>query len=111
MSRESCGNPRKLHFSTNQQKKREAGQRKVGSGGQELSNHTVIAFDVDLQAIRAEIISMARLVEQQIAGAAAALVNRDAEIAGSVIAMDVRVNEMLHEIETTVVEIVARRQP
>jgi len=76
-----------------------------------LSNHTVIAFDVDLQAIRAEIISMAQLVEQQIAGAAAALVNRDAEIAGSVIAMDVRVNEMLHEIETKVVETVARRQP
>jgi phosphate transport system protein len=76
-----------------------------------LSKHTVLAFDADLQAIRAEVFAMARLVEQQIARSATALVNRDLQTSASVVAADATIDKKLHDLETRIVETIARRQP
>src|SRR6266540_3437713 len=82
------------------------------SGGQlPMWSHTAGAFDADLETIRSRIFAMGGLVEQQIADAGTALIKRDAEIARSVIAIDAEVDLVLREVETRVVETIARRQP
>jgi phosphate transport system protein len=76
-----------------------------------LADHTVVAFDHDLDLIRDQIAVLGRLVEQQVADAAAALMARDTAIARTVIATDHDVRAILHAAETRMVETVARRQP
>jgi phosphate transport system protein len=74
-------------------------------------DHTAKAFDTDLQEIMRKVAEMGGLAERQIADAARALVERDAELAEHVIATDPTIDAMQHEIEEKAILTIARRQP
>lgn len=68
-------------------------------------------FDGELAALKARILHMGALVETQIASAMKALVERDAELAGRVIATDHQVNAYDVEIDEECIRLLALRQP
>jgi len=76
-----------------------------------MTEHTIRAFDTDLQDISRGVAEMGGLVEQQIADAVRALVERDSELAERVIARDLAIDALQHEIEEKAVLTIARRQP
>ncbi len=75
------------------------------------TEHTTKAFDTDLQDIARQVAEMGGLVEQQIADAVRALVERDVELAERVIAKDPTIDALQHGIEEKAVLTIARRQP
>ena len=74
-------------------------------------DHTTKAFDADLQEISRKVAEMGGLAERQIADAARALVERDADLAERVIATDPTIDAMQHDIEEKSILTIARRQP
>jgi phosphate transport system protein len=76
-----------------------------------MVDHTIRAFDTDLQQLAGKIAEMGRLDGEQIADAITALVKRDTARAERVIATDERVDELQREIEEKAVATIARRQP
>jgi phosphate transport system protein len=74
-------------------------------------DHTARAFDTDLQEIARKVAEMGGLVEKQIADAARALLERDAELGEQVIATDPTIDAMQHDIEEKAILTIARRQP
>ena len=76
-----------------------------------MVDHTIRAFDADLQQLAGKIAEMGRLDGEQISDAIAALVKRDTALAERVIATDHRVDELQREIEEKAVATIARRQP
>ena len=76
-----------------------------------MVDHTIRAFDTDLQQLAGKIAEMGRLDGEQIADAITALVKRDTARAERVIATDDRVDELQREIEEKAVATIARRQP
>jgi phosphate transport system protein len=76
-----------------------------------MVDHTIRAFDADLQQLAGKIAEMGRLDSEQIADAIAALVKRDTALAERVIATDDRVDELQRETEEKAVATIARRQP
>jgi phosphate transport system protein len=74
-------------------------------------DHTAKAFDTDLQDITRKVAEMGGLVEQQIADAVQALIDRDLEMGERVIAMDPQVDALQREIEEKSILTIARRQP
>ncbi|HEY1594676.1 MAG TPA: phosphate signaling complex protein PhoU, partial [Thermoleophilaceae bacterium] len=74
-------------------------------------DHTAKAFDTDLQDITRKVAEMGGLVEQQIADAIQALVDRDLEMGERVIAIDPQVDGLQREIEEKAILTIARRQP
>ena len=76
-----------------------------------MVDHTIRAFDADLQQLAGKIAEMGRLDSEQIADAIAALVKRDTALAERVIATDDRVDELQRETEYKAVATIARRQP
>jgi phosphate transport system protein len=75
------------------------------------TDHTTKAFDSDLQEIMRKVAEMGGLAEKQIADAVQALLERDAELAGHVIATDPTVDAMQQDIEEKAILTIARRQP
>ena len=75
------------------------------------NEHTSKQFDAELEAVRARVLQMGGLVENQIRLAVEALTNGDVELMNRVIADDHRVNAMEVEIDETCSQIIARRQP
>jgi phosphate transport system protein len=73
--------------------------------------HTVQAFDSDLQEIARKIAAMGGLAEKQITDAIRALIDRDTELAEQVIAADSAIDALQHEIEQQAILILTRRQP
>jgi phosphate transport system protein len=76
-----------------------------------MVDHTIRAFDADLQQLASKIAEMGRLDGEQIADAITALLKRDTALAERVIATDDRVDELQREIEEKAVTTIARRQP
>jgi phosphate transport system protein len=76
-----------------------------------MPEHTIRAFDADLQDISRAVAEMGGFVEQQIADAVRALVDRDSELAERVIAKDPTIDTLQHDIEEKAVLTIARRQP
>ncbi len=76
-----------------------------------MVDHTIRAFDTDLQELAAKIAEMGRLDGEQFADAIAALVRRDTALAERVVATDDRVDDLQREIEEKAVATIARRQP
>ena len=76
-----------------------------------MVDHTIRAFDADLQQLAGKIAEMGRLDSEQIADAIAALVKRDTALAERVIATDDRVDELQRKTEEKAVATIARRQP
>jgi len=76
-----------------------------------MSEHTSKQYDAELESVRAKVLQMGGLVEQQIAQALEALVNADVKMAEEVIANDHRVNALEVSIDEDCSHIIARRQP
>ncbi len=73
--------------------------------------HTIKQFDVELEAVRAKVLEMGGLVEEQIEKAVEALHEADLALADHVIAEDHHVNALEVSIDENCTYIIARRQP
>ena len=76
-----------------------------------MTEHTVKAFDDDINALRALIAEMGGLTEDAIDNAMRALTTRDIALAKSVVAGDARIDELDAQIERLVVQTIALRAP
>ena len=76
-----------------------------------MIEHTIRAFDADLQELARKIAEMGRRDDEQIATAIEALVKRDNALAERTIAADDRIDALQREIEEKVITTIARRQP
>src|SRR5262249_17118933 len=76
-----------------------------------MSEHTIKAFDVDLQEISRKVAEMGGLAEKQIADSIVALAKRDMMLAQRVIATDPAIDALQREIEEKSILTIARRQP
>jgi len=75
------------------------------------TEHIFKQFDMDLESIRANVLKMGGLVEEQITNAVEALTTGNMKLAEQVIENDLRVNAMEVEIDEDCSHIIARRQP
>lgn len=75
------------------------------------TEHTSKQFDAELEEVRAQVLRMGGLVENQIRLAVESLANSDVALMNRVIADDHRVNAMEVEIDENCNRIIARRQP
>jgi phosphate transport system protein len=76
-----------------------------------LTEHTLKAFDADLQELSRMIAEMGGLAEREICDAIDALNRHDAVLAQSIIAEDSKVDLLQREIEEKAILTIARRQP
>lgn len=76
-----------------------------------MIEHTMKAFDADLQDLGRMVAEMGGLAEQQISDAIDALDRRDTMIAQQVITGDLPIDTLQREIEEKVILTIARRQP
>lgn len=74
-------------------------------------DHIVKSYDDELQRLNNTIIEMGGLTEVQLGSAITALVNRDAELAYSIIDDDDRIDELNYEVDTQAMQLLALRQP
>ncbi len=77
----------------------------------EMVNHTIRAFDADLESLDRHISEMGGIAEKMLADAMDALASMNTELAQRVIATDPRLDLMQREIEEYCVRTIARRQP
>ncbi|MBA3696959.1 MAG: phosphate signaling complex protein PhoU [Methylotenera sp.] len=75
------------------------------------SEHIFKQYDAELEAVRAKVLEMGGLVEQQIVNALEALVKADPNLAKEVMENDHRVNNLEVQIDEDCSHIIARRQP
>ncbi len=75
------------------------------------SEHTFKQYDAELEAVRAKVMEMGGLVEQQIVNALESLVSSNLKLAQSVIENDHRVNDLEVQIDEDCSHIIVRRQP
>ena len=73
--------------------------------------HTYKQYDAELESVRAKVLQMGGLVEQQIVNALDALVNANAQLADDVISNDHRINALEVQVDEDCSHIIARRQP
>jgi phosphate transport system protein len=76
-----------------------------------MSEHTIKAFDSDLQDLSRMVAEMGGLAEKQVADATDALAKRDTTLAQRVTADDLNIDNLQREIEEMAVLTIARRQP
>jgi len=76
-----------------------------------MTDHTIKAFDDDINALRALIAEMGGLTEDAIDNAMKALTTRNLDLAKQVIAGDARIDELDAHIERLVVQTIALRAP
>ncbi|CCG06764.1 phosphate signaling complex protein PhoU [Pararhodospirillum photometricum] len=75
------------------------------------AEHTVRSFDEDLKTLVKAVLRMGGLAEAQLANAVQALVRRDSDLAGQVVAADARIDALEQEINDHAVRLLALRQP
>lgn len=75
------------------------------------AEHTVKAYDEELDRMNNAVLEMGGIVEQQLAASIASLVRRDDALASRVITDDRRVDALESEIDQLAVRILALRQP
>ncbi|MDB4138010.1 phosphate signaling complex protein PhoU [Methylophilaceae bacterium] len=75
------------------------------------AEHIYTQYDTDLEAIRAKVLEMGGIVEEQLTDSVSSLMNADAKLADSVIKKDERVNSLESEIDEACSEIIAKRSP
>lgn len=73
--------------------------------------HTSKQYDVELESVRAKVLEMGGLVEQQIVNALEALTSADFKLAKDVVERDTRVNALEVQVDEDCSHIIARRQP
>jgi phosphate transport system protein len=76
-----------------------------------MSEHTMKAFDADLEELSRMVAEMGGMAEKEIADAVTALSRRDLDLAQRVIALDPSVDALQRAIEEKVILTIARRQP
>jgi phosphate transport system protein len=76
-----------------------------------MTDHTMKAFDNDLQDLLRMVAEMGGLAEKQVADAVDALAKRNTALAQRVSAADRSIDDLQHEIEEKAVLTIARRQP
>jgi len=76
-----------------------------------MSDHTVRAYDEDLMEISHKIAEMGGTAEQMLSNSIAALVKGNIVLAQDVIATDVKLDSLEHDIEEKAILTIARRQP
>ncbi|HEY2138159.1 MAG TPA: phosphate signaling complex protein PhoU [Xanthobacteraceae bacterium] len=76
-----------------------------------MMEHTIKAFDADLQDLIRVVAEMGGLAEKQIGDAFAALDRRDLALAERVVADDAKIDALQREIEEKAILTIARRQP
>jgi phosphate transport system protein len=76
-----------------------------------MTDHTIKAFDADLQDLSRMVAEMGGLTEKQVTDSADALAKRDTALAQRVIAADGYIDELQRQIEEKAVLTIARRQP
>ena len=76
-----------------------------------MSEHTIKAFDADLQDLTRVVVEMGGLAERQIVNALEALEKHDTALAQRVIADDAKIDALQREIEEKAILTIARRQP
>ncbi len=74
-------------------------------------DHTVRAYDEDLDAITAELARMGGLAEAEVADSVRAIARRDLALAEAVIGADARLDALELEIERKAIRLIALRQP
>src|SRR6478609_88316 len=75
------------------------------------SEHIFKQYDAELEAVRAKVLEMGSLVEQQIVDALESLVTSNPKLAETVIKKDHLVNALEVQIDEDCSYIIARRQP
>lgn len=75
------------------------------------SEHIFRQYDAELEAVRAKVLEMGSLVEQQIVDALDALTNTNVKLAQNVIKKDHLVNALEVQVDEDCSHIIARRQP
>lgn len=75
------------------------------------TEHIFKQYDAELESVRAKVLEMGGIVEQQIVSALEALVNIDPKLAKEVMGNDRRVNSLEVQIDESCSYIIARRQP
>jgi phosphate transport system protein len=76
-----------------------------------MPDHTLKQFDAELEALRARVLQMGGLVEEQIVRAMDSLANGNIQMASRVVEDDHRVNALEVAIDEECSTIIARRQP
>jgi len=76
-----------------------------------MVEHTVRAFDTDLEGLRRRISEMGGIAEKMLADAITALVRGDTALAQAVIAIDPRLDALQRAIEERAILTLVRRQP
>ena len=76
-----------------------------------MIDHTMKAFDTDLQDLARMVAEMGGLAEKQVADSVDALAKRDTALAQRVSAADANIDALQREIEERAVLTIARRQP
>jgi phosphate transport system protein len=76
-----------------------------------MSDHTMKAFDDELDGLGRRIAEMGGIAEKMLADAMDSLVGLNAELARDVVATDLRLDALHREIEESAVLTIARRQP
>ena len=76
-----------------------------------MTEHTIRAYDADLQALARMISEMGGLAEKQVIDSINALDKHDVVMARRIIADDAKINAIQREIEEKVIFTIARRQP
>lgn len=75
------------------------------------TEHTYKQYDAELEAVRAKVLQMGGLVEQQIINALESLVSVNPKLAEEVMEADHRVNALEVQVDEDCSHIIARRQP
>jgi phosphate transport system protein len=73
--------------------------------------HLIKSFDQELRRLRDMMTEMGGIVENQVALAAIAIIDRDSTSAGRVVEEDLRVDALEREVEQFVIRLLALRQP
>lgn len=76
-----------------------------------MSEHTVTAYDDELNALAGRIAEMGGLAEKAFADAVSALVSHDANLARQTIENDRRLDALHQEAESNLIQMIALRQP
>ncbi len=76
-----------------------------------MNKHISEQYDLELDDIKARLMEMGGLVEQQLERSCRALVSHDIELAQQVCDDDDRINQMEVDLDEQCVQIIARRQP
>lgn len=75
------------------------------------SEHISKQYDAQLESVRAKVLEMGGLVEQQIVNALESLIKADLKLARDVMHADARVNALELQVDEACNHIIARRQP